>query len=91
MDVIRKHMKILGNVQGVGFRYRASHSASMYGLSGWVRNDYDGSVEMEVQGTQEQINLMLDLIKKGHFIQIDNIIEKTIALRDDDNGFNILD
>ena len=91
MDIVRKHMKISGNVQGVGFRYRASHSASMYGLSGWVRNDYDGSVEMEVQGTQEQINLMLDLIKKGHFIQIDNIIEKTIALRDDDNGFNILD
>ena len=91
MDIIRKHMKIFGSVQGVGFRYRASHSASMYGVAGWVRNDEDGSVEMEVQGTQEQINSMLDLIKKGHYIQIDNIIEKTLPLKDDDNGFSIRD
>ena len=46
--MVRKHFKITGRVQGVGFRYRAKYAASGMGLTGWVRNEWDGSVEMEV-------------------------------------------
>ena len=48
--IIRKHFFFKGRVQGVGFRYRAQNAASMYSVTGWVKNLYDGSVEMEAQG-----------------------------------------
>ena len=53
--MIRKHIIFTGSVQGVGFRYRARHAAELYGCTGWVRNEYDGSVVMEIQGTEEQM------------------------------------
>ena len=36
--LIRQHMKITGQVQGVGFRYRARYAASNLGVTGWVKN-----------------------------------------------------
>ena len=53
--MICQHIVFNGWVQGVGFRYRARHAANLYGVTGWVRNDPDGSVTMEIQGTEEQI------------------------------------
>ena len=47
--IIRKHFFFKGRVQGVGFRYRAQNAASLYSVTGWVKNLYDGSVEMEAQ------------------------------------------
>ena len=52
---IRKHLIFSGRVQGVGFRYRAMNIAQMLGLTGWVKNRWDGKVEMEVQGKREEI------------------------------------
>ena len=54
-NIIRKHFFFKGRVQGVGFRYRAQNAASLYSVTGWVKNLYDGSVEMEAQGTEEDI------------------------------------
>ena len=45
-EMIRKHILFYGRVQGVGFRYHATYKASLLGLTGWVRNLEDGSVEM---------------------------------------------
>ena len=36
----REHILFTGYVQGVGFRYRLSHLAQHYGVTGWVRNEY---------------------------------------------------
>ena len=47
--VIRKKIVFYGWVQGVGFRYRAYHAANSFGATGWVKNNYDGSVSMEIQ------------------------------------------
>ena len=91
MSIVRKHFKFMGIVQGVGFRYRAEKAASLIGVDGWVRNNDDGSVEMEVQGNEEQIEKMLETIKRGNFIEIDVIEEKNIPLRDDEYGFTIKD
>ena len=52
----RKHIVFYGWVQGVGFRYRARHAADLYGCTGWVRNEYDGSVSMEIQAEEENID-----------------------------------
>ena len=52
---IRKHIIFYGRVQGVGFRYYAVQKANQLGLTGWVKNLYDGSVEMEVEGEEPLI------------------------------------
>lgn len=90
MEVKRKHMRVTGRVQGVGFRYTASQCAQKLGVTGWVRNDYDGSVEMEAQGTDVQINTLIEMIKNAsNYIDIENIEYKTIAVVKDDVGFEI--
>ena len=66
--ILRQHMKISGRVQGVGFRYRAKYVASTLGLTGWVRNNWDGTVELEIQGSMEQMNRMLSLVNQGTYI-----------------------
>ena len=51
-DIIRKHIIFHGSVQGVGFRYYSEHKANQLRLTGWVKNLYNGDVEMEVQGSE---------------------------------------
>jgi acylphosphatase len=49
-DKTRLHVIVKGVVQGVGFRYFAVQLARDYGITGWVRNKEDGSVEVEAEG-----------------------------------------
>ena len=71
-EKIRKHIFFYGRVQGVGFRYYSVYKARQLGLTGWVRNLYDGSVEMEVQGELSGIERMIQEIEMGSFIRIEN-------------------
>ena len=56
-----------GQVQGVGFRMFVQQHASELGLTGWVRNMEDGSVEMEIQGDPEKIDKLSVLIREGNY------------------------
>jgi len=85
--VIRKHIIFTGSVQGVGFRWRARHAANLYGCTGWVRNEWDGSVTMEIQGTEKDIDLVLRTINAGRYIEIDNMDAREIAVEPDERGF----
>lgn len=49
--MVRKRYRFTGRVQGVGFRTRAKYAACGMCITGWVKNEGDGSVVMEVQGT----------------------------------------
>ncbi len=80
MEIIRKHFIFYGSVQGVGFRYRAYHAARAYGVTGWVRNCDDGSVEMEAQGTEEKIDQVILAIEKGRYVLIENMRVKSIPI-----------
>lgn len=51
----RTRYRFVGQVQGVGFRWTSSRIAGGLGLTGWVRNEYDGSVTCVLQGTDAQI------------------------------------
>lgn len=86
---VRRHMKIYGRVQGVGFRYSACYAASDLGLTGWVRNEWDGSVEMEVQGSEDLIRRLLDMLNGGRFISIEGIEEKEVAIVDGESRFRV--
>lgn len=88
-NTIRQYMRISGQVQGVGFRYRAEQAANALGVTGWVRNDWDGSVEMEVQGTLEQINKLLTMIHQGTYVRIERIDRKNMPLEEHETGFRV--
>jgi len=79
-EIIRKHYIFHGDVQGVGFRYRAYHAANAYGVSGWVRNCYDGTVEMEAEGRAIDLDAVVDAIRDGRYVRIDEIEEKVIPV-----------
>ena len=49
MSAIRRRWRFTGTVQGVGFRYYARAAALHLGLTGWVANNWDGSVTLEAQ------------------------------------------
>ena len=70
---VRKHIFFTGRVQGVGFRYTAVHLARPLGLTGWVKNLWDGRVEMEVQGRSEAIERLLSQLRNQRFIVIEDI------------------
>ncbi len=87
---MRKHYLFSGLVQGVGFRWVASRAAAMYGVSGFVRNLPDGSVEMEAEGSAAALDRVLDCIRRGRFIEIDSLTEREIPERGD-SGFHVAD
>lgn len=83
---IRRRFRCFGAVQGVGFRWRARHAAAAAGATGWVRNEGDGSVTLELQGTEEQVAFVLDALKNGRFIHIERMESMDIPLREE-RGF----
>ena len=85
--VVRKRIAFYGRVQGVGFRYRANHAASAVGATGWVRNEYDGSVTMEIQATEAEIDQVIQMIRRGRFVEIERMESKELPLREDEYGF----
>ncbi len=87
--MIRKAFKFTGSVQGVGFRYRAQYAANGLRVTGWVKNEWDGSVSMEAQGSEEQINEMLKLINQGSYIQIDRMEYYEIPVVEDERSFHV--
>ena len=70
---VRKHIFFSGRVQGVGFRYTAVYLARPLGLTGWVKNLWDGRVEMEVQGRPEAIESLLSQLRDQRFIVIKDV------------------
>ena len=78
MTEIRKKYKFYGRVQGVGFRYTAKYLAQSLGLTGWVENEYDGTVEMEVQGREPMIDKLLEGLNRNSFINIEWIDSEVI-------------
>ncbi len=69
----RYHYVLRGRVQNVGFRYMAVGIARELGLTGWVKNDYDGAVSMEIQGLPERISQFFVELSKDRYIQIQDI------------------
>lgn len=82
-EKVRKHILFYGRVQGVGFRYYAVQKANQLGLTGWVKNLYDGSVEMEVEGQEELIDQLIIFLQNRTYIWIERIDAKKIPLQQD--------
>ena len=59
------HMRVKGRVQGVGFRWFVRVAARRLQLSGWVRNQEDGSVEVVASGADDRLAELKKLIARG--------------------------
>jgi acylphosphatase len=58
-------VKVTGRVQGVAFRWEAQHQAEKLGVTGWVRNEPDGSVAAHIEGEPDAVNDMVVWLRQG--------------------------
>jgi acylphosphatase len=73
-ELRRVHVVVRGRVQAVGFRVSAEQRARSLGIAGWVRNTGDGSVEAELEGASERLELLLDWFGRGpHGARVDDV------------------
>jgi acylphosphatase len=83
-------IRIRGLVQGVGFRYFAYRNAAIYGISGFVRNEADGSIYLQICGDPDSLSAYCDELRRGP--SRSNITEFTIleeGICNDDGEFFI--
>jgi acylphosphatase len=64
-DTVRLHAWIHGFVQGVSFRYYTIRQAQGLDLVGWVRNLWDGSVEVVAEGPRDSVDRLLSWLHRG--------------------------
>jgi len=57
------HIYYEGRVQGVGFRYTTQYLAQQLNVTGWVKNLFDGRVELLAEGTEEELRQLLGQMK----------------------------
>ena len=89
MKKVRWHILFSGTVQGVGFRYRAAYMAGSLGLTGWVKNLWDGRVEMAVQGDQSSVEQMIARLKCLQFVEITDVSINPLQLEENERKFQI--
>lgn len=90
MEKTRMELHYYGRVQGVGFRYWSHTQAIRAHVTGWARNEYDGSVTVQVQGTKEQIETFMYGVEHGHtYIRIDRIEKKQIPVDVNEKKFGV--
>ena len=61
----RLHAVVRGDVQGVGFRYFVQRKARQIGLTGWVRNNADGTVELVAEGARDSLEQLKRAVEEG--------------------------
>lgn len=87
--IIRRQYSFRGWVQGVGFRYISKNAADAVGATGWVRNEYNGSVTMVIQGTVDQIHQALQIIQNARYIRIEQVDYRELKPEKNEKQFQI--
>jgi len=80
----RLRLVVEGHVQGVGYRWFVRESAQRLGLSGWVRNRDDGSVEIEAEGAAKVLETFVGELRTGNPIaRVDRLSSEIVAATGD--------
>lgn len=87
---IRKEFHFEGTVQNIGFRFEVQSHSKPLGITGYAKNNEDGSVTAQLQGNLENINKVILDLQNIDRIQIDFISEKDIPLDYYENDFSII-
>ncbi len=89
-DKERVHATISGRVQGVSFRDSTRQEAENLGLTGWVRNTEDGSVEAIFEGDSDAVNQMVEWCKSGpSSANVEEVSTEREAPSGDLSGFEV--
>ncbi|HEX4366648.1 MAG TPA: acylphosphatase [Rhodopila sp.] len=83
-----KRLVIVGRVQGVGYRAWMEHKATELGLSGWVRNRPDGSVEALIAGEIASVEELSRLCRRGPRLAEVTSIDEEMADPPEEPGFH---
>ena len=91
METQAKRFYVSGRVQGVGFRFFAERTAATLGVSGYVKNLFDGRVEVYAVGSAEQMEAMKSALQRGpRMAGVDRVVEQDAdILREYANVFSI--
>lgn len=85
----REQIGYVGRVQGVGFRATAASVAARFEVTGWVRNEPDGSVLLEVQGDPTEVAAFRDALRRRMGSNISRETEARVGEVLDEPGFEI--
>ena len=88
MSAIPRRWRFTATVQRVGFRYYAPAAALHLGLTGWVANNWDGSVTLEAQGERAALDALVPLIERSNrWARIENVEVTTLPVKEHEYGF----
>jgi len=86
----RIHVFLSGRVQGVFFRDFTRRWAQILGLTGWVRNVFDGRVEVVAEGEEEKLKMLLEKLKEGPpLARVENMEVSWEDYKEEFNDFTI--
>ena len=81
----RIQARIKGSVQGVGFRYFVMRKASALNLRGYVRNCYDGDVEVEAEGDKDNLETLVEQLRQGP--SLSRVTDVDLEWFDEEKGY----
>ena len=75
--MVRAHVVVTGRVQGVFFRAHTQREAALLGVTGWVKNLFDGRVEIMAEGEKDRVERLIAAVKQGppHAYVEDAVVE----------------
>ena len=90
-EIERRRIRVTGRVQGVGFRYYTLMAARRHGVTGFVRNEVDGSVLCEAQGEAGVLDLFESDVQRGpSYSRVDELDSEVLGNVDKrERGFEI--
>jgi acylphosphatase len=85
-----KLFTIIGRVQGVGFRYFTNHLANKIGIYGYVKNLYNGNVEVYAIGTDDQLEILKTNLQRGpSYSYVERVLEEDMPVEKGYLSFDI--
>lgn len=86
----RVSARIIGRVQGVGFRNFTQMRAGRLDVRGWVRNEKDGTVRLEAEGSEGALETLLDAVREGpRAARVDDVTVEWKAPTDEFETFSV--
>ena len=90
IEMSRLQAFVSGAVQGVGYRYFAMNAAHGLGVTGWVRNLYDGSVQVVAEGSRQDLEKFLQILRQGpHSGRVDEVRDSWFEYQGEFDRFEV--
>lgn len=89
MGTVAKRASVHGRVQGVGFRFHTQAKANQLGVTGWVRNEYDGTVSVHAEGDAAAVDTLIAWLHGGPSYASVTHVDSFDTTPEGRRGFNV--